>query len=177
VQLVKVRHDEVHRLALAALALGGALGATFVHEPLVIPLFLGGLALGALGVGSLWRHWDLVDRLADDGDAYGIPEVRAYAARDARMDRRLSYAAAIRSWVRERDSVTDPRIADFAEELEELACALEDDDLELAPASALACRRLLTEPTVSPLLNQDLPRADVGSYLGRIRSGFRRRTS
>jgi hypothetical protein len=144
---------------------------------LVVPLFVGGLALAVLGIGAIWRHWDLLDRLADDRDAYGIPAVRAYAARDARMHRRLGYAAVIRDWVDRSDPLTDGRIAEHAVELEELACELEDEDLDLEPASAIACRRLLTEPTVSPLLNDALPGDDVGAHLVRIRAGFGRRTS
>ena len=170
--LVEVRHDEMHRLGLSGLALGASLTATVAFPPLALPLFVGGLTIGALGIRSLWRHWDLVDRLADDRDAYLIPEVRAYAARDARMDRRLGHAAHIRSWIEQASLPDDVRIAEFAAELEELACALEDRDLELDPASAVACRRLVSDPTVSPLLNSALPRDGVRSSIARIRSGF-----
>jgi hypothetical protein len=172
-QLVEVRHDEWHRIALSAVALGASLATTAVYPPLVFPLFLGGLAVGILGIGAIWRHWDLVDRLADDVDTYLIPEVRAYAARDARMDRRLGHAELIRSWTRQPERSADTRIAEFAEQLEELARELEDADLELDPACALACRRLLSDPTVSPLLNRALPHADVGSSIVRIQAGFR----
>ena len=174
-RLVELRHDELHRIALSAVALGGSLTTTAVYPPLALPLFVGGLTIGILGIGAIWRHWDLVDRLADDEDAYLIPEVRAYAARDARMNRRLSYAAVIRSWSRQPDLCADTRIAEFAEPLEELARELEDADLELDPACALACRRLLGDPTVSPLLNRALPHEDVGSSVARIRAGFRSR--
>jgi hypothetical protein len=152
------------------------LTATVVCPPLVLPLFLGGLTIGALGVGSLWRHWDLVDRLADDRDAYVIPEVRAYAARDARMDRRFGHAAHIRSWIEQPSLPADVRVAKFADELEDLACALEDRDLELDPASAIACRRLVSDPTVSPLLDSALPPDSLRSSIARIRSGFTPRT-
>jgi hypothetical protein len=172
-QLVDLRHDERHRVALSAAALGGSLGASAVHPPLAFPLFLGGLAIGILGIGAIWRRWDLVDRLADDRDAYLIPEVRAYAARDARMDRRRGHAAVIRSWARRPDVSAETRTAEFAEQLEELARDLEDADLELDPACALACRRLVSDPAASPLLNRTLPHEDVGSSIARIRAGFR----
>jgi hypothetical protein len=174
-QLIGVRNDEAQRIALSAVALGASLAATVVYEPLVIPLFVGGLAMVVLGIGAIWRHWDLLDRLADDRDAYGIPAVRAYAARDARMNRRLGHAALIRSWVYQPDLPAGARIVEFAADLEELAQELEDVDLELDPACALACRRLVSDPTVSPLLNHALPRDDVGSAIVRIRAGFRRR--
>jgi hypothetical protein len=172
-RLVELHHDEVQRMALSVVTLGGSLAATVVYEPLVLPLFLGGLALGVLGMGAIWRHWDLLDRLADDGDAYTIPAVQAYAARDARMDRRQCNAAHIRSWLAGPVLAGDARIVDYADALEELARELDDDGLELDPACAIACRRLLTDPQVSPLLNEALPADDLGSWIVRIRRGFR----
>jgi hypothetical protein len=176
-RLGELRIDELQRVALSAAALGASLTATVVYEPLVLPLFVGGAALGILGIGAIWRHWDLLDRLADDRDAYVIPAVQAYAARDARMDRRLDHAAHIRSWIEAPSLSTGARIVDFADELEELARELEDDGLDLEPACAIACRRLVTDPMVSPLLNEALPHGDVGPTIARVRAGFRRRTS
>ena len=174
-QLVELRHDELHRIGLGAVALGASLAATAVYPPLVFPLFFGGLTMGVLGGRAVWRHWDLVDRLADDRDAYVIPDVRAYAARDTGMGRRRSYAATIRSWTRGRALPPEDRITQSAALLDELACELEDAELELDPACALACRRLLTDPSVSPLLNPALP-DDLAQRIGRIRAGFRPRT-
>jgi hypothetical protein len=174
-QLVQLRHDELCRIALGAVALGASLAATAVYAPLVLPLFLGGLVVMTLGIGATWRHWDLVDRLADDRDAYLIPEVRAYAARDARMNRRLHNAQIIRAWIGQPDLPPETRIAAVAEDLEGLARDLEDADLELSPACALACRRLVSDPTVSPLLNAALPREELGRSIVRIRAGFTRR--
>jgi len=174
-RLVDLHHDEVQRVVLSVVALGGSLVATVVYEPLVIPLFLGGLVLGVLGIGAIWRHWDLLDRLADDSDAYSIRAVRAYAARDARMDRRRGNASFIRSWLAGPVPVADSRIVEYADMLEQLACRLEDDDLELDPSCAIACRRLLTDPQVSPLLNNALPPDDLGAWIVRIQAGFRSR--
>ena len=170
-KLLELHHEEQQRIAVSAVALGASLACTAVFPPLAVPLFVGGFAIGALGVSAIWRHWDLVDRLADDGDAYLIPEVRAYAAREARMTRRRGHAALIRDWT----SSPDVRVAEFVDELEELADALEDEDLELDPASAMACRRFVTEPAISPLLDETSPREDVRSSLARIRAGFQPR--
>ena len=41
-----------------------------------MPLFIGGIVVGARGMRALWRRWDLLDRLAGDRDAYTIAEVR-----------------------------------------------------------------------------------------------------
>lgn len=172
-ELVELRHEELHRIGLSGAALGASLAATAVYPPLVVPLLLGGLTLGVLGGHAFWRRWDLVDRLADDDAAYVIPDVRAYAARDAGMDRRRSYAAVIRSWTQDRGLPLGSRIAESEDVLEELACELEDAGLELDPACALACRRLVTDPSVSPLLNPALP-DDLPSRIARIRAGFER---
>lgn len=56
--------------------------------------------------------------------------------------------------------------------LAELAEELVDPLLDLDPACAVACSRLLTDPDRSPLVNASLPAEDVGSRLVRIRSGF-----
>ena len=84
-RLVELRRELVEQLGVGAAAIGGSIVLTAVFEPLVLPLFVGGLVLGALAVRSLWRHWDLVDRLADDDDAHVIPEVAAYAQRHGRI--------------------------------------------------------------------------------------------
>ena len=168
-RLVQLHRDEQQQIAVAAVALTAALAATALYEPLVVPLFAGGLAIGALGVRALWRHWDLVDRLADDRDAYGIPEVRAYAARDAQMDRRLLHAAQLRAWAHEP---TNARLADVTDELDRLACALEDRERELDPASAIACRRLISDATASPLLDETRPPDELRAAIERILDGF-----
>jgi hypothetical protein len=171
-QLVELRQDEVQRGGLGVAALGASIAATVVYPPLALPLFLGGLTIAGLAVRAIWGHWDLVDRLADDRDAYLIPEVRAYAARDARADRRLAHAELIRTWTGKPTMAADARVVEYAHDLEDLARDLEDERLELDPACALACRRLLSDATVSPLLNNSLPGEGVRPWILRIRAGF-----
>jgi hypothetical protein len=166
--LAGLRHDEEDQLVLGLFALTAALMTTAVYEPLVMPLFLGGLALWILGIRSLWRRWDLVDRLADDPEAYAIPAVRAYAARDAQMERRRVNATSLRHWA---SGSLDPSLVEVAEELEQLARDLGNADLELAPASAIACRRLLTDPTASPLLTS-APVEEIHARIAQIEAGF-----
>jgi hypothetical protein len=173
--LVQLRRDEHWQVALSIAALIASLATTALYPPLVLALLLGGIAVGALGVRSLWRQWDLVDRLADERDAYVIPEVRAYASRESRIERRRTSAAVIRLWLRS-GLPTDPRILAAAEQLEVLARELEDEELELDPACAVACTRLLGDCTASPLLNSAFPREDVQAWVVRIRAGFRRRS-
>ena len=164
-RLTELRHDEWQQLALAVLALGASLAMTAAYEPLVAPLFVGGMAMWLLGIRSLWRCWDLVDRLADDRDAYVISAVRAYAARDARMDRRHANAASLRYWATQAD------LSEVGGELEQLARDLDDADLDLSPACAIVCRRLLTDPTVSPLLNGGFAE-DLHETIVQIERGF-----
>jgi hypothetical protein len=176
-RLLELRHVERYQLGLSALALGASLAMTAIHVPVVVPLFVGGLAVGMLGMRTYWQRWDIVDRLADDRDAYVIPEVLSYAARDARMERRSNSAALVRSWLCTASFIDNSSILAEAEELEALAYELEDRELELDPACAVACRRFLTDGTVSPLFDDAPRREDIESWIVRIRGGFRPRTS
>lgn len=170
-RLRELRHQEWESLGLGALALALALVATQVRPAFAVPLFLGGLVLGASGVRAAWRHWDLVDRLAAERDAYVIPEVLAYASREATPERRHGFATVIRATLRQPHRLLDPRFASTAEELEALATELDDGGLELDPACAVACMRLLGDPE-SPLFDPAAPAGEVRSRVCRIRAGF-----
>jgi hypothetical protein len=91
--------------------------------------------------------------------------------RETTMDRRRTFAALIRSWL---SQPLDPRVAVVAEELDLLACELENAELWLDPASAVVCMRLLSDVASSPLLNPALPTQDLRSRVNSIRSGFSR---
>lgn len=174
-RLRELRREEWEDFGVAALVLGLSLAATEVRPALAVPLFIGGLAVGALGIRALWRRWDLVDRLAGERDAYVISEVLAYASREATIERRSTFAAVIRDGLSRPGRVPDIRRAEVAEELEALASDLDDDELELDPASAVACWRLLTDVAGSPLLNVALTTEELRSHVVQIRSGFKRR--
>jgi hypothetical protein len=169
--LRELRRDEWNELGLAGVALGLAIGATEYAPSLALPLLIGGLAIGLLGIQALWRHWDLVDRLADDPDAYAIDEILTYASRETTMESRRRSATLIRHYL-EPMCTSRPGGFDHArDELATLADELEDEVLELSPACAVACSRLLSEPT-SPLLNPALSQDALRSSVARIRSGF-----
>jgi hypothetical protein len=171
-RLRELRHQEWGDLATAGAALGLSFAAAYLHPELALPLFIGGLALGALGIRALFRRWDLVDRLVGDRDAYLIPEVRARAAQSATIDRRRSLATSIRTMLEDPELRGADRIASFAGELDALARELDDPELALDPFNAVACERLLIDPDRSPLLNMALPAEDVGSRLRQVRAGF-----
>ena len=173
-RLRELQLTEREDLGLGALALALAVAATLVTPSLALPLFLGGLGVGLLGVQALWRRWDLVDRLAGDRDAYSIPEVRAYAARETTMERRRGLASLIRSTLGSEGTVGEARV-DALAELETLAAELDDPELELDPASAVSCVHLLTDPVESPLLDPRHPADELRARILRIRQGFRPR--
>jgi hypothetical protein len=168
-RLRELRREEWENLGVGALALGLALVATQVRPALAVPFFLGGLAVGASGLRALWRHWDLLDGLADERDAYVIPEVLAHASREATMDRRRSFATVIRALLPRR--VLDARFASVTEELDGLASELDDGGLELDPACAVACMRLLSDPE-SPLFDPGVSPIELRACIRRVRSGF-----
>jgi len=162
-RLRELRHEEREDLGVGALALGLAVVAAELRPALAMPLLVGGLVLVALGVRALWRRWDLVDRLAGDRDALAIPEVLAFAAREASPERRHDYAFQIRGRLGEVSGAARA-------ELEALAAELDDGRLELDPACAVACKRLLSDPALPPP-------SLLRSRVGRIRAGFRLRRS
>lgn len=170
-----LRHEERAGFGLAALAIGLSLAATQVRPALALPLFLGGLVMGLLGTRAFLRRGTLLDQLADERDAYVIPDVVAYASREATMDRRRGFAAFVRGVVRQPGLGCEQRVRLAAADLEALASELEDEALGLEPAAAVACLRLLSDPALSPLINPVLPAEDLRSRVFRIRSGFSER--
>jgi hypothetical protein len=174
-RLRALRQDELANVGLSALALGLAVVATQVYPQLSLPLLLGGLAAGTLGVRALWRRYECIERLAGDRDAYAISEVFSYALREATMERRHTYATLIRSRLPHPGTWVDPRVAAAAGELEELAAELDDETLALDPRAAVACMRMLSDLVESPLLNTALPVEDLRACVRRIRAGFRAR--
>ena len=170
-RLRELRREERENLGLGAVALALALAATQMHPPLAMPLFLGGLAVGASGVRAVWRRWDLVDRLAAERDAFAIPEVLAYASRETTTERRADFAATIRGWVDTQEAPTDPRCRALFAELDELARELDDPGLELDPACAVDCMRLLG--VESALFDRSSSSIELRAQVRRVRSGFR----
>jgi hypothetical protein len=171
-RLRALRREEREDLALAGVTLTLAIAATERAPSLALPLLVGGMTLGVLSMRALWRHWDLVDRLSGEPDAYAIAEVLDYAARETTMQKRRRFAALIRHHFEPVSPDSPGRAGDAAEELAALADELEDEALELSPASAVACSRLLGEPTERPLRNPALPHDELRSGVRRIRSGF-----
>ncbi|MGZ4402421.1 MAG: hypothetical protein ACXVRI_06190 [Gaiellaceae bacterium] len=159
-------------VAVGAFAL--AIAATTVRPSFALPLFIGGLFVAGRAVLADSRRSDLLDRLVIDRDAYAIPGVRARAEKEAAMGNRRWLSRCIRSRL---EFAENPRFAANADQLAPLADELVDPTLELDPACAVACSKLLMDPVSSPLINSGLPAEDVRSRLVQIRAGFHPRVS
>jgi hypothetical protein len=171
-RLRELRREELEHLALGAVALMMAVAATQLRPALALPIFIGGLAVGARGIRALYRRWTLVERLSGERDAYVLAEVYYYAARETTMGRRRSLAALIRGRLVDQGLGIDPRVELAVEELQLLAAELEDDELELDAACAVACLRLFDDLEGSPLLNSRWPPDELRSRVRQIRAGF-----
>ena len=171
-RLRELRSQAREDVVLAAVALALAVMAAELQPELALPLFVGGLVVGALGIRALWRRWDLVDRLAGERDAYVIPEVLTYAARETTQGRRHTFAVLLRTTMMDPGAALAPRVRAAAEELDALATDLDDPSLALDPCCGVACLRLLSDLESSPLLNPDLPAEDLRARVFQIRRGF-----
>ena len=160
-RLRELRQEERGELVLAGAALTASVIATQLLPALAVPLFVGGLVVGLRGTRAMWLRWDLLERLSRERDAHVISEVRAFAAREATLERRQSFAALVRG----RLAADNPRLLGVADELE-------DDHLALDPVAAVACTRLLSDVSESPLLNPALPTEELRSRVRQIRAGF-----
>ena len=171
-RLRTLRQEEWADLALAALALALAMIATQVHRQLALPLFLGAVGVGSLGIRALLQRLILVERLASHREAHHIPEVAAYAAGEAELERRRAFAALLRGRLSPPGGRDDPRLAEVGEELAALAGELEDPTISLDPLAAVKCTQLLSDAVESPLLNPSVPVEDLRSRIQQIRAGF-----
>jgi hypothetical protein len=172
-RLHQLRQDEWADLGLAALAMVLALAASFLHPPLALPLFVGALASSVLAGRAFFRRLELFDQLLLDRDAYSIPEIRRRAEEIASMESRRQLAQAVRAKLTPVSGYPrPPRVSAVADELESLACELDDQTLSLDPDCAVRCHQLLNNYGESPLLNHLLPEQDVAVWIRRIRSGF-----
>jgi hypothetical protein len=160
---------------LAALAFALALAATRLLPDLGVPLLIGGIVSLGLGVRDEVRRWELIDNLILDRDAYRIQVVRDRAAQAATMKSRHALASSARILLSRPELVAVGRVSVLADELTTLAARLDDEQLELDPAAAIACERLLGDVIESPLRNPSLPLEDARARIVQVLAGFRPR--
>lgn len=143
-----------------------------LYPTFALPLLFGGLTATVLGIRAAYGRWDILDRLVAEPDAYAISEVRALALAETTPARRRSLAISLRLILNAPGERINARVAGSAEDIEALIHDLDDDELMLDPAEAVACRRLLTYSMNSPLLDASSSAEDVRSRVRQIRSGF-----
>jgi hypothetical protein len=156
-------------------AITGA-AAVLVSLPLAAALGIGALVEGAIALGALNARRELIARLALDPAAYRVPEVERFGSRAARLPERARLA----SWLGEvlaesqlpHSLYLPDRVALVAHELDSIARRLLSPACTVTPASAVACRRLLTHAVESPLYNPRVPLDDLHLALRRIRAGM-----
>jgi hypothetical protein len=175
-RLRNLHSAEWEHVGLAGFAIAMALAATQLHPPLAVPFMLGGMTSLALGIRALWRHWELVDRMLDDGSTYVIPEICVRAMRETTPSRRHVLAESVRSYIENPAPFLEDRTLRVRKELEELARELDDERLAIDPPSAVACWRLVTDGGRSPLLNPTIPEDELRPRVLQVRSGFRPRS-
>jgi hypothetical protein len=169
-RLRELRRAQWEGFGLSALLLAAAFSASLLHLALALPLLFGGLTGTALGIGAAYRRWDLLDRLAAQPDAYAIAEVRALASAETAPQRRHSLS--LRLILNDPGARINARVTGAAEDLEALVHDLDDDELVLDPAAAIACARFVRDPMNSPLLDASSHAEDVRSRVRQIQSGF-----
>jgi hypothetical protein len=154
----------------------GALLALAFAPVLVLPLAAGTVLEAALSALALYGHRERVARLALEPSAYVLPEVARYGRPLAEPGHRARLAAWISEILADAHLPGNLYLADrvrrFAHELETLARDLVQPDTLMQPASAVACKRLLTHPVESPLYNPRLPADELSLALRRIRAGI-----
>ena len=168
-----MQEQAIGRLALGAVAFGGALAASQLRRELAIPLLLGGVVLAVLGCRDVVRRECLLDEAASDHDAYALAPVRRHTARLATMEHRRDDAASIRRLLRNAELSVGERIEPNRELLERLAAELEREDLSFDPACAVLLDHLLLRPEESALYAAGRGSADLHSSLVQIEAGLR----
>jgi hypothetical protein len=169
-RLHDLRREEFEDGAAAVAVFALAVVASRVRPEFALPFLVASLFVLGRTVLAVWRHWDLLDRLLGERDAYSIPEVRKRAEQEAEMASRRRLSRAIRSRL---ELAENPRVVANADQFAMLAEELADPLLALDPACAVMCSRLLTDSVESPLNNPGLPAEDVRSRLTQVRCGFR----
>lgn len=135
-----------------------------------------GAAAGVATASMVWLYRrERIERLALDPSAYAIPEVARFGARIAALSERRRIASWIDAMTHDRSPLElhlVSRAGRYAQQLELLASELATPSAQVDPATAVACRRLLTRPVESPLYNPNLPEEDLTALLIRIRAGI-----
>lgn len=174
--LRRLRRRAVDAGSLLAAATAAAAIALLVAPALAGPLSAGAALEALLLVLALYGYRERIALLALEPSAYVLPEVERYGRRVVEPRQRARLAA----WILEvladahlsGNLFLSERAARFAHELEEIAKDLVRPEARVQPASAVACKRLLTHAVESPLYNPRVPTDELRLALRRIRAGI-----
>jgi hypothetical protein len=175
-ELRRRRRRGVSAALLGAAAVVLALPTLALSLPFALALAAGGLFECVVALYAVHSRRQLIAQLALQPAAYELREVAAYGTRAAELPQRARLAAWIFEIVAEARSPHSLYLGDrvdlVAQDLQALARELASPARSIAPASAVACRRLLTRMTESPLYNPRLPLEDLQLALHSIRAGI-----
>lgn len=178
-KLRSARRRTVECATLALVTFAGAIAAAPFSTRFALVLGAGATGEALLSAVARMARRDQIAQLALEPAAYVLPEVRQYGEESAQPHQRERLAA----WLEELPALSRlPGTIYLADRIERVAADLESIARELAvpsadvdPASAVACRRLLTDAVGSSLYNPRVPAEDLDLVLRRIRIGIRRR--
>ncbi len=175
-RLAEKRQRAEHEIVVAVAAAALSLACTTFSVRLAVGCAAGAIVGGLIaGVTSTNRR-TLLESLALEPSAYAIPEVANLGSRVTAIDQREQLASWIRSLIRGNEQPLELHLRDrtraHAPELEAVAREISVPAADVHPASAMACRWLLTRPVQSPLYNPNLPEEDLTAILLRIRAGI-----
>ena len=173
--LIDNRRREALRLVVV---LGGASAALLLLgvRALLLPLVAGAAGALVLWLQAADRRRGLVRSLMAQRSAYVLPEVARAGERLATPKARAALAASLERLVglARRSPVAGPsfmpteRIAAHADELLELASLVGRAEAVVHPAAVALLQRIVTSSLESPLLNLDVPEADLAMLLRRV---------
>ena len=175
-RLHDLRARTVGDLVLAVVATGLALTATQFRPVLAIPFLLGAVGVGFLGMQAHARRVFLVEELADDRDAYGIPEVRRFGERATTPTHRRRLAQSIRLAMTDSPSEVAARPHSVRVELDQLAAVLEDEERSFEPYSLVTLEHWLNDPGGS-FRDPRVPAVEVRSRLRHLLVDFDERSA
>jgi hypothetical protein len=175
-QIESLQHRVRHCVIASGVVAGVAAAAVPFSSGFAIALGVGVIIQLALA-GIVWlRRRERIEKLALEPAAYVIPAVARFGARIGALRVRRQLATAIHALVHERGHPLElhlvVRAARYTNQLETLARELASPSARVEPATAVACRRLITRPVESPLYNPNLPEEDLRALLLRLRAGI-----
>jgi hypothetical protein len=171
------KRARVHEGTLLALvcALLAAVIAAFAPD-VALALLAGSAVAAAFAIANKLGRRDTIARLALEPSAYVLPDIRHYGVRLTLPAERARLAAWLDEVVREASIPGNwylaDRVACYEGQIKSLAHQLAAPGVPIPPATAVACHRLLTHASESPLYNPNVPADELPAWIDRIKRGI-----